>query len=152
MWREMEPEWEDAHKQLIDRGFFKSESRDENVYIAGQRCRWSPTERFFEVVKHLFADWEQLYPEWIPDEHTRPPMFRDDTELLEHRNGMLTAKELFSSLERVVNVHTYPRVNLPQRPDLHLWGHGEQRARVEVLTNHRNSETWKRKFDTWRTQ
>ena len=150
----MEPEWEDAHKQLIDRGFFKSESRDENVYIAGQRCRWSPTERFFEVVKHLFADWEQLYPEWIPDEHTRPPMFRDGTELLEHRNGMLTAKELFSSLERVVNVHTYPRVNLPQRPDLHLWGHGEQRARVEVLTNHRNSETWKRKrkFDAWRTQ
>ena len=23
MWREMEPEWEDAHKQLINRGFFQ---------------------------------------------------------------------------------------------------------------------------------
>lgn len=79
----------------------------------GSDAGGAPTERFFEVVKHLFADWEQLYPEWIPDEHTRPPMFRDDTELLEHRNGVLTAKELFGSLERVVNgSHTHASTSL----------------------------------------
>ncbi len=146
------PEFDQAHERLIKRGFFKSEDRDENVYIAGRRCRWAPTETCMQVIEHIFSDEEQLYPAWALDEHTRPPTFRDGSELMEHRKGVLASKHLFGRLERVSGIDTYPRVNLPQRPDLRLWSHGNQLARVEVLTNHRNSDTWVRKFQKWRAK
>ncbi len=145
-----ESNWEEAHGKLIDRGLFKTEKREEDIYIAGRRCHWVPTENCMRIIEDIFFDQEQIYPKWVLDEHSRPPTFRDGTELLEHRKGVLASKHLFGSLERVSGVDTYPRVNLPQRPDLRLWKHGEQLARVEVLTNHRNTESWREKFRKWR--
>jgi len=50
----------------------------------------------------------------------------------------------------VSGIDTYPRINVPQRPDLRLFGHGgDQMARVEVLSNHRNTDTWSKKFLKW---
>jgi len=100
----------------------------------------------------FFSDHEKLYPDWAGDEHTRPPTFRDGSELLQHRKGVLASKHLFGSLERVTFVDTYPRVNLPQRPDLRLFSHGDQLARLEVLTHHRNTDTWESKFEQWRAE
>ena len=37
-------------------------------------------------------------------------------------------------------------------PDLRLIGNGEQLARVEVLSNHRNTTTWEKKFTRWRSE
>lgn len=144
--------FDEAHERLIERGLFKSEKRDENVYVAGRRCRWAPTENCMQIIERIFSDQEQIYPAWVLDEHTRPPTFRDGSELLEHRKGVLASKHLFGSLERVHGVDTYPRINLPQRPDLRLWKHGDQLARVEVLTNHRNSDSWETKFEKWRLE
>ena len=147
-----EPHFDQGHERLIERGLFKSQSRGENTYIAGRRCRWAPTQDCLQVIEHIFSEEEQLYPEWALDEHTRPPTFRDGSELLQHRKGVLASKHLFGGLERVTLVDTYPRVNLPQRPDLRLFSHGDQIARVEVLTNHRNTETWEKKFGKWRSE
>jgi len=147
-----EPSFDQAHERLIERGLFKSQTRDEDVYIAGRRCQWAPTQNCMQIIEHIFSDQDQIYPDWILDEHTRPPTFRDGSELMEHRKGVLASKHLFGTLERVTGVDTYPRVDLPQRPDLRLWGHGNQLARVEVLTSHRNTETWEQKFEAWRGQ
>lgn len=145
-------DWDVAHNRLIDRGLFKSEERGENIYIAGRRCEWAPTQNALQVIEHIFDEEEKIYPNWILDEHERPPTFRDGNELLQHRKGVLAAKHLFGQLQRVTGIDTYPRVDLPQRPDLRLWGGGEQLARVEVLTNHRNTKTWEQKFDRWRVE
>jgi len=145
-----EPEYDEAHERLIDRGFFKTEERGENVYIAGRRCRWVPTSNCMKVIEYIFDDQEQLYPGWVLNEHSGPPVFRDGSELLEHRKGVLASRRLFRELERITSVDTYPRINLPQRPDLRLSRTGDQLARVEVLTHHRNTESWRKKFGTWR--
>ncbi|MUW13269.1 hypothetical protein GJ633_00360 [Halorubrum sp. CBA1125] len=147
-----EPGFDEAHDRLIQRELFKSENRGENVYIAGRRCRWAPTENCMQIIEHIFSDQEKIYPDWVLDEHTRPPTFRDGSELLQHRKGVLASKHLFGGLERVSGVDVYPRINLPQRPDLRLFGHGEQLARVEVLSNHRNTDTWENKFTKWRSE
>jgi len=147
-----EPHFDQAHEQLIERGLFKAQSRGENTYIAGRRCRWAPTQDCMQVIEHIFSEEEQLYPPWVLDEHTRPPTFRDGSELLQHRKGVLASKHLFGGLERVTGVDTYPRIDIPQRPDLRLFGHGEQLARVEVLSNHRNTDTWEKKFTKWRSE
>ncbi|AUX08300.1 hypothetical protein AArcSl_0650 [Halalkaliarchaeum desulfuricum] len=147
-----EPDWSDEHQQLTERGFFKSAKRGENVYLAGRRCAWLPSQTCMEVIEHIFSNQDQIYPPWVLDEHTRPPTFRDGNELMEHRKGTLAAAYLFGNLERVSSVEIYPRVNLPQRPDLRLWSHGEQLARVEVLTDHRKTESWRNKFEQWRVK
>lgn len=147
-----EPDWDDAHDRLTDRGLFKSEKRGENSYIAGRRCQWAPTQNCLQIIEQIYTDQEKIYPEWVLDEHTRPPTFRDGSELMQHRKGVLAAKHLFGQLQRVTGVDTYPRVDLPQRPDLRLWRNGEQLARVEVLTNHRNTDTWEQKFEKWRVE
>jgi hypothetical protein len=147
-----DPQFDEAHERLIQRGLFKSQDRDENVYIAGRRCRYAPTQNCLKIIEQLFSDHEKLYPDWAGDEHTRPPTFRDGSELLQHRKGVLASKHLFGSLERVTFVDTYPRVNLPQRPDLRLFSHGDQLARLEVLTHHRNTDTWESKFEQWRAE
>lgn len=144
-----EPGFEKSHQRLIERGLFKSQDRDENIYIAGRRCRWSPTENCMQIIEHVFSDEERLYPDWILDEHTGPPTFRDGNELMLHRKGVLASKYLFGGLERVRGVDLYPRDH-PQRPDLRLFGNSEPLARVEVLTNHRNTDTWVNKFAKWR--
>ena len=125
-----EPHFDEAHDRLIERGLFKSKERDENTYIAGRRCRWAPTQDCLQVIEHIFSEEEKLYPEWVLDEHTRPPTFRDGSELLQHRKGVLASRHLFNGLERVTLVDTYPRVNLPQRPDLRLFRTGDQIAVV----------------------
>lgn len=145
------PHYDEVHEHLTDRGLFKSEGREEDVYIAGRRCRWVPTQECMQIIEHIFSGEDLLYPEWVLDEHTRPPTFRDGNELMEHRKGVLAAKHLFNNLTRVTGIDTYPRVDLPQRPDLRLWGRGgDQLARVEVLTDHRNTDTWVQKFEKWR--
>ena len=144
-----EPDWDEEHERLIQRGLFKSENRDENIYLAGRRCNWAPTENCMQIIEDIFADREELYPTWVLDEHTRPPTFRDGNELMEHRKGVLASKHLFGSLERVLTVDAYPR-HIAQLPDLRLGGAGESLARVEVLTHHRNTETWEQKFKKWR--
>ena len=147
-----EPSFDEAHERLIECGIFKSQSRGDNTYIAGRRCRWAPTQDCMQIIEDIFSEEEQLFPSWVLDEHTRPPTFRDGSELLQHRKGVLASKHLFGSLERVTGVDTYPRIDIPQRPDLRLLSHGEQLARVEVLTNHRNTDTWEKKFETWRSE
>jgi len=145
-----QPGYDDVHERLIDRGLLKSDARDEDIRIAGRRCRWTPTDDAFEIIEYLFHDEEDIHPEWVLDEHPGPPTFRDGSELMEHRKGVMAAQHLFGSLERVVTTDTYPRVNLPQRPDIRLSGHGEQLARVEVLTDHNNTDSWETKFDAWK--
>lgn len=149
---EWKPHFDQAHERLIKRGLFKSQNRRENVYIAGRRCRWAPTENCMQIIEHIFSEEKQLYPDWVLDEHTRPPTFRDGSELMQHRKGVLASKHLFGGLERVSGVDTYPRIDIPQRPDLRLFRHGEQLARVEGLSNHRNSDTWEKKFLRWRSE
>jgi hypothetical protein len=143
-------EFAEAHERLIDRGLCKSRDRGENTYIAGRRCRWAPTKNGMQVIETIFSHSSKIYPEWATDQHARPPTFRDGNELMEHRKGTLAAGHLFGQLERVTATEIYPRVNLPQRPDLRLFRFGEPVGRVEVLTNHNNTETWQKKFDTWR--
>jgi hypothetical protein len=139
-----------AHERLINRGLFKSADRGEDIYIAGRRCRWVPTEKCMEVIEDIFSETENLYPSWVLDEHTRPPTFRDGNELMEHRKGVLASRFLFKQCERVYSVDTYPDYDVHHLPDLRLSGAGEQLARVEVLTHHRNRETWEGKFNKWR--
>lgn len=146
-----QPHHDSVHEDLIDRGLFKSAAREENIYIAGRRCRWAPTEDAFEIVEYALKDLDRLYPTWVLDEHPGPPTYRDGSELMQHRKGVMTARRLFGSLERVVTTDTYPRVNLPQRPDIRLSGHGEQLARVEVLTDHNNTDSWENKFKAWKS-
>jgi len=144
-----EPEFDEAHDELIRRKFLKTQSRDENIYVAGRPCRWLPTVDSMKVIQHIFADETDLYPDWVLDEHKRPPTFRDGNELLEHRKGTMAARHLFTQLERCSSADVYPRVDIPHRPDLRLWGHGGQLARVEVLTDHNDRESWKEKFIHW---
>ena len=151
--RIMEEKWEPAvdheHELLVDRGIFKDEDRGEDIYVAGRRCQWSPTEKCMRIIEHIFSHSDNIYPKWALDEHTRPPTFRDGSELMEHRKGTMAAASVFSQLERCTGIDVYPRVNLPQRPDLRLWSNGTQLARVEVLTAHRNTESWETKFRHW---
>lgn len=145
-----QPHYDNVHEQLIERELFKSKDRGEDVYIAGRRCRWAPTENAMQIIENIFHDDDRLYPGWVLDEHSRPPTFRDGSELLEHRKGTIGAKHLFGGLERVVTTDTYPRIDVPQRPDLRLTGHGEQLARVETLTAHNNTDSWESKFNAWK--
>jgi hypothetical protein len=43
----------------------------------------------------------------------------------------------------------YPRIDVPHRPDLHLFGAGDLLARVEVLTDHNDRKSWHKKFVHW---
>ena len=145
-----EPDFDQAHEQLIERGLFKSERRDDNIHVAGRRCRWLPTENCMQIIEDIFSDDEQLYPDWATEDHTRPPTFRDGSELLQHRKGVLASAYLFSQLERVTSLLRYPRNKVPQRPDIYLYRNDEQLARVEVLGPHRNTDMWEDKFTQWR--
>ncbi len=133
-----------AYKKLIERGFFKSDT-----YIAGRRCRWAPTEKCMQAIEHILSDMENLYPDWMLDEHPRPPTFRDGSELMEHRKGTMAAYNSFMSLERCSGADVYPRISLPQRPDLRLFSWSDELAYVEVLTDHGNRESWETKFEAW---
>ena len=141
-----EAEFSEEHEALIERGLFKSDEKE--LYIAGRQCRWLPTERSFDVIEHIFVDEEQIDPDWQHD-HPRPPTVRDGSELMEHRKGTMAARHLFEQLERCSGAGVYPRVDLPHRPDLRLWGHGDQLARVEVITGHNDRDSWKEKFIHW---
>lgn len=145
-------EYDRAHEQMTKGKLFKSESEGQDVYIAGRRCNWIPTTTCMDVIEDLFSQMGQLHPEWVLDEHTRPPTFRDGPELMEHRKGVLAARHLLNSLEYISYVDTYPQVDLPQRPDLRLFRHGDPMGRVEVLTDHNNTETWESKFQNWRVE
>jgi len=61
-----EEEWESgfdkAHDCLTERGLFKTEKRDENVYIAGRRCAWAPKGNCMTIIEDIFSQEEQLYP------------------------------------------------------------------------------------------
>lgn len=144
-----EPAFDQAHEDLISSGFLKSKERDEDLYIAGRRCRWLPTEKGMKVIDHIFKHEERLYPDWTLDEHTRVPTFRDGSELMEHRKGTMAASHLFGQLTRCSSTDVYPRIEVPQRPDLRLGGHGDLLAQVEVLTDHNNRSSWKNKFMHW---
>ena len=148
-----EPEYEVAHQKLIDRGFFKTadgdDKEDKEIYVAGRRCRWLPTAKSFKVVEHIFSDETDLYPGWLLDEHSRPPTFRDGSELLEHRKGAMAARHLFKRCERCTGSDLYPRIDVAHRSDLRLFGAGDLLARVEVLTNHNDRASWKKKFIHW---
>lgn len=143
-----ESDFDSEHKELIERGFFKTDDNEKELYVAGRRCRWLPTDKSFQVIEHVFAEKEDLYPDWVHD-HTRPPTFRDGSELLEHRKGTMAARHLFSQLERCSGIDVYPRTKAPHRPDLRLWRHGDQLAQVEVLTDHNDRENWREKFINW---
>jgi len=144
-----EPEYDVEHEKLIERGFFKSDSRDEDIYVAGRPCRWLPTTKSMQVIQHIFSDETDLYPDWRLDEHPRPPTFRDGDELLEHRKGTMAARHLFKQCERCTGADVYPRIDIPHRPDLRLWRAGDQLARVEVLTDHNDRSSWQEKFIHW---
>lgn len=144
---------ERAHQAMIEGGLFKSAKRDESTYIAGQRCNWLPTDECLRLTEELFQDHEPIYAPWATTEHTRPPTFRDGPELMEHRKGVMVAGESLKRLNGVTHNDYYPQGNLPQRPDLRIYGTDpEPLARVEVLTNHGNTDTWENKFTAWQAE
>lgn len=135
----------DAHDRLIKRGVFK-----DDVYIAGRRCRWTPTQEFFRVADNVFSDAEEIYPQWIEQEHTGPPAFRDGQELLEHRKGVMALDRSFDRIEQISYTDVYPRhLDIAERPDIRIWGHGSPAAWGEILGTHNNRETWSRKYRAW---
>ena len=69
-----------------------------------------------QIIEHIFSEDERLYPAWVLDEHTRPPTFRDGSELMQHRKGVFASKHLSGGLERMSGVDTSPRIVIPQRP------------------------------------
>lgn len=144
--------YEQVHHSMIDRGLFKSEGRDENVYIAGRRCEWLPTKLCMRIIEQVFKYEDGLYPRWATQDHSRPPTFRDGSELMPHRKGVYVAAKAFGRYNAVdgLRVEFYPRVDVPQRPDLRVFGkQGPPLAKVEVLTNHGDRDTWETKFDAW---
>ncbi|MFC6952869.1 hypothetical protein [Halorubellus litoreus] len=146
------PQSERAHQAMIEAGLFKSPKRDEKVYIAGRRCKWLPTEDCLTVIENLFKNHDDVYPPWATTEHSRPPTFRDGPELMSHRKGVMVAGESLKRLNDVTHNDYYPQGNLPQRPDLRIYGPDpEPIARVEVLTNHGNTGTWENKFTAWQS-
>lgn len=144
--------YEQVHESMKDRGLFKSTERGENVYLAGRRCEWIPTHNCLKIIETIFQEEERLYAPWATHEHTRPPTFRDGNELMEHRKGVMVAAKSFQDYTAVegLSVEYYPRVNVPQRPDLRIYGtQAKPLARIEVLTNHGNTDTWETKFSAW---
>lgn len=144
---------ERAHQAMIEGGLFKSPKRAESTYLAGRRCKWLPTDEGLTLIEDLFEDHEPIYAPWATSEHTRPPTFRDGPELMEHRKGVMIAGESFNRLNDVTHNDYYPQGNLPQRPDLRIYGTApEPLARIEVLTSHENSDTWENKFTAWQSK
>ncbi len=148
--------WGDGYDQvlqgMIDRGLFKTESRNENIYIAGRRCDWLPTQNCMKIIESVFRYEDNLYPNWATEDHSRPPTFRDGNELMPHRKGVYVAAKSFMRYNGVdgLSVDYYPRVNVPERPDLRVYGNRDvPLAKVEMLTNHGDRESWERKFDAW---
>lgn len=149
--------WSDTHesefKRLRANGLFKKPDEDENaVYIAARTCNWLPTEKCFRLIKKVLYDVEGIYPTWTLEEHTGPPTFRDGSEHMTHRKGVLTARSAFGQLTRVSGLDLYPRYNSRQvLPDLVLFSHGSRLARVEVLSDHNKRDSWVSKWDAWRS-
>jgi hypothetical protein len=150
--------WSEAHesefKRLRANGFFKTPGEDENaVYIAARRCKWLPTEKCFRFIREILYDVEEMYPFWVLDEHTGPPTFRDGPEHMTHRKGVLASYWGFKQLNHVSSGDLYPRYDSRQvLPDLVLSSHGSRLARVEVLSDHNNRDSWISKWDAWRSR
>lgn len=145
--------YEQHVKRMRDKGFFKSEERGENVYIAGSRCEWIPTEKALSAIEHVYSHYvdHAMAASWATDAHSGPPIYRDGSELMPHRKGVLAAKEHFGDVTQVGGVYVYPRGGRENRADLWLARpKGQIIARVEVLSSHNNRESWVSKFDAWR--
>lgn len=147
LWGDQHP---DVHKSLQDRGVFKSEDNGDNIYCAGRRCKWLPTNNAMSIIEDIFADEKGVYAPWATDEHSNPPTYRDGSELMIHRKGVLAASKTFQQLEDFIHSDIYPVVNLPQRPDIRLYGRpAGALAQVEVLTSHNDRDAWESKFKAW---
>jgi len=57
-----DPQFDEAHERLIQRGLFKSQDRDENVYIAGRRCRYAPTQNCLKIIEQLLQRPREALP------------------------------------------------------------------------------------------
>jgi len=102
------------------------------------------------IINNIFVDTEGVYAPWATDEHSNPPTYRDGSELMVHRKGVLAASKTFQQLEQFTHSDIYPVVNLPQRPDIRLYGRpAEALAQVEVLTSHNDRDVWESKFKAW---
>jgi len=147
VWFDQSP---NAHEAMVRSGLFKSDERNEDCYIAGRRCDWLPTQNCLTIIEDIFSESEGLYAPWATESHSGPPTFRDGVELMEHRKGVMATRRAVDPLERVTSLETYPQVDLPERPDLRIFGQPPgPMARVEVLSDHNNRDSWENKFTAW---
>lgn len=142
---------EEAHEWLVEHQYFKSLDRDESPYCAGRLCHWLPTQRGMDVIEHVFSYYDDVWPSWVKEHHTGPPLFRDGPELMTHRKGVEVAHDSLSKMPWVNGIDRYPMRVDDVVADLHVGLDivGEPIARVEVLTNHNKRETWVNKFNHW---
>lgn len=148
---EWDPSFNDHHEALIQRGLLKADSGGASIYIAGQRCKWLPTRDGMQVIEHLFCHLDDIYPDWVHGNHTRPPTFRDGEELMEHRKGTMAARFTFKQVkEYVTGASVYPQFSTSNRPDLRLYNAGDDVAYIETQTGHNNSQSRVEKFQHWR--
>jgi hypothetical protein len=146
-----DPSFDEHHEALIDRGLLKADTGGASIYVAGRRCRWLPTRDGMQVIEHLFSHRDDIYPNWVHDNHTRPPTFRDGEELMEHRKGTMAARFTFKQLEEyVTGASVYPQFSNSNRPDLRLFNGGDLIAYTETQTDHNNSQSRVEKFAHWR--
>lgn len=145
-----EPGFDAHHEQLVQRGLLREDTGDGNVYVGGNRCEWLPTRDGMTVIEELFKHRDDIYPPWVTDQHSRPPIFRDGEELLEHRKGTMVARFTFLDVTGyVTGADVYPRFSNPNRPDLRLWRKDKPLAYVETQTDHNNAESRVNKFNHW---
>jgi len=139
-----EKERVDAHERMLNRGLL------EKKYVAGQLCKWAPTQDFFRVVETIYSDAESLYPGWVDaQEHSGPPTYRDGNELLEHRKGAIALDYALGPIEQITYTELYPRLRIEERPDLWFYKHGSPCAWGEITGSHNNRQSWERKYEAW---
>lgn len=122
----------------------------ETRWVAGRPCKWAPTEKFIDVVRHVFRNDEDVYPTWIQHAHPGAPLFGDVTELLTHRKGVLATDSLLDKAVSDSTTTLYPSVDPDHTPDLILQTDtGEVLTYVESLSAHHNREMCRDKFVEW---
>lgn len=122
----------------------------ETRWVAGRPCDWAPTEKYIDVVRHVFDGVEDVYPPWVQHAQPGAPLFGDQNELLTHRKGVLAANHLLQQAVSGTRTTLYPSVDSAHTPDL-IWkaDTDEVLAYVEVLSEHHDREMCRKKFLAW---
>ncbi|MFC4437480.1 MULTISPECIES: hypothetical protein [Natrialbaceae] len=139
---------EDAHQQLLDRGFLRE------GWICRRKIDWIPTEQGLQAIRDIFkdcADDFNLRPGWASEDDSGP-IFGDPNELLLHRKGVEAAAHYVENYTWVERLTWYPILGTHEHhPDLKM--RTPQKTLdwfVEVLTSTGDRDGWVEKWESYK--